>query len=41
MFDTAGVDETVGGISTSKKVTGWSVKRIVDEARKEAPAELA
>lgn len=32
------LDETVGGMRTSQKITGWSVKALPDEKKKEACA---
>lgn len=38
VFDTASLDETIEGMRTSQEVTGWKVKGMGDDARKEAPA---
>lgn len=37
--DLANLDETIGGMGTSQKVTGWSVKGLSKEAKKEASAD--
>lgn len=34
LFNLANLDETVGGMRTSQKVTSWSIKDLLDEERK-------